>query len=205
MMNSYKDLFEKNMYVYLPGFLDADTVDTISRYFEYSINSRNHGWVKDSKDVNNDIISKFSKYGDPLIEVVLRNSTKEIESVTGKELLPTYSYSRIYRSGDELKKHTDRVSCEYSVTINIASRGFSVWPVYMKAPGCEVSRYTLEPGDAIIYKGCEVEHWREKMSDSDINVQIMLHYVDKYGLYANNKWDGRPSLGLPAETSYLRR
>lgn len=202
---NYNDTFKQNGYVYVPGFLDVDTIETISRYFEYSINSNNNGWVSDWKGSGDQKISKFSKYGDPLIEVILRNSTTAFEEIVGEELYPTYSYSRVYVGGDELKKHTDRDSCEYSGTINIATQGNDKWPIFMQAPGGPQVEFTLNPGDAVIYKGCAVEHWRNEMNTTDINVQIMLHYVAKYGIKSNCKWDGRPSLGLPADTSTLRR
>jgi hypothetical protein len=54
----------------------------------------------------------------------------------------------------------------------------------------------LNPGDAVIYKGCEVTHWRRKLAKGLINVQFMLHYVDKNGPYTEYKFDGRESLGF---------
>ena len=54
----------------------------------------------------------------------------------------------------------------------------------------------LNPGDAVVYKGCEVTHWRRKLPKGHINVQFMLHYVDKNGPYAEYKFDKREALGL---------
>ena len=33
---------------------------------------------------------------------------------TGLKLYPAYTYARIYKKGDELKRHKDRFSCEIS-------------------------------------------------------------------------------------------
>ena len=38
----------------------------------------------------------------------------EMEKVTGLKLYPAYTYARIYKKGDELKRHKDRFSCEIS-------------------------------------------------------------------------------------------
>ena len=48
------------------------------------------------------------------------------------------------------------------------------WPFY--ADGKPIY---LSNGDAIIYKGCEVEHWREPMKGTkkDYHHQLFLHYM----------------------------
>lgn len=186
--------FKTNSYVLVKGFLDPQSVATISQYLENSINrypENNQGGDKDNRDVS----SKISWYADPLMEVVLKNSLQDVEATTGLELHPSYSFTRVYQKGDELKPHIDRPACEISVTCHIATKG-KPWPIYMKAPGKEPTVHYLEPGDACIYKGCEVTHWRDKAVDTDINVQVMLHYVDKNGPNAAYKFDERRALGL---------
>lgn len=183
--------FDTNSYVLVKGFLDPQSVDTISRYLENSLNrhpENNQGGGADDS-------SKISWYADPLMEVVLRNSLSDVESATGLQLDPSYSFTRVYQKGDELKPHVDREACEISVTCHIATKG-APWPIYMKAPGKAPTVHYLEPGDACIYKGCEVTHWRDKAVDTDINVQVMLHYVNKNGPNAGHKFDGRKALGL---------
>jgi hypothetical protein len=146
-----------------------------------------------------DPVSAYYKYADPLIETILYNSREELETITGQSLHPTYSYSRVYVRGDELKPHKDRPACEISVSVHVATQG-EYWPLWMQVPGEEPVRYVLEPGDAIVYKGCEVLHWREKAVDTELNAQFMLHYVNKNGPNAEFKWDKRPALGFPATT-----
>lgn len=183
--------FKTNNYVLVKGFYNTQELDTISRYLENSLKrypENNQGGIVDAH-------SKISWYADPLIEIVLKNSLAEVESITGLDLDPTYSFTRVYQKGDELKPHVDRPACEISVTSHIATVG-KPWPIYMKAPGKEPTVHYLEPGDACIYRGCEVTHWRDKAVDTDINVQVMLHYVDKNGPNAGYKFDKRASLGL---------
>ena len=50
-------------------------------------------------------------------------------------------------------------------------------------------------GDMVIYKGCELEHWREPFEGNN-HAQVFLHYNIKNGRY-NNKFDGREVLGVP--------
>lgn len=63
----------------------------------------------------------------------------------------------------------------------------------------EPHAYTLNPGDAVVYKGCEAKHWRKPFEADQLNVQFMLHYVDKRGPYAGRKFDMRPNLGFPSD------
>jgi hypothetical protein len=184
--------FQTNGYTLAKGFYNLEEVDVISRYLENALkrypDNNQGGWDTDQS-------SKISWYADPLAEVMLRKMLPIVENATGLELYPTYSFTRVYQKGDELKPHIDRPACEISVTSHIATVG-KPWPIYMKAPGKEPTMHYLEPGDACIYKGCEVTHWREKAVDTDINVQVMLHYVDKNGPKASHKFDKRTALGL---------
>jgi len=181
--------YEKEGYVIVKGFLDAQAVDTVSRYLENAVNRY------PQNNLSQNGISRFAFYADPLTEVILRNALPDVEAVTNLALYPTYSFARVYQKGDELRPHNDRPSCEVSVTCNIATKG-ERWPIYMKAPGKETAMHYLEPGDACVYKGCEVKHWRDKAVDTDINVQVMLHYVNKDGPNAGYKFDEREALGL---------
>jgi len=184
--------FQTDGYVIVRGFFESQEIDTVSRYLENTINR-----YPENNQVGSDgfASNKISRYADPLMEVVLRNSLSEVEAATDLKLDPTYSFTRVYQKGDELKPHVDRPACEISVTLHIATVG-KPWPIYMKTPGKEPIAHYLEPGDACIYKGCEVTHWRDKTVDTDFNVQVMLHYVDKNGPNAGYKFDKRASLGL---------
>jgi len=139
----------------------------------------------------------YSHYADIAMETLLQNLQPKMEEETGLKLTPTYSYARIYKKGDELKRHKDRYSCEVSTTLNL---GGDKWPIYLEPSGEEGKegiKVDLDPGDSLIYKGCEVEHWREAFEGENCG-QVFLHYNDASGENAEeNKYDGRPFLGLP--------
>jgi PKHD-type hydroxylase len=83
--------------------------------------------------------------------------------------------------GSELKPHVDKPSCEYSVTINLFQS--HEWPIYM-----DIEPIYMEQGDALLYKGCEVEHHR-KIFEGDEYIQIFLHYVNTDGPYKDHVFD----------------
>ena len=131
-------------------------------------------------------------YKEPLMDSLLLKKKSDMEKITGKKLLPTYSFWRMYTRYSDLKKHKDRPSCEISATICIDSDG-TKWPIYMGGTPME-----LNPGDAVIYNGCHIEHWREAFT-GDYQMQVFLHYVDANGPYkefANDNEEARKKYGL---------
>ena len=140
----------------------------------------------------------YSHYADIAMETLLTWVQPAMEAHTGLKLSPTYSYARIYKKGDVLKRHKDRFSCEISTTLNL---GGDAWPLYLEPSGKENMKgikVDLKPGDMLIYSGCELEHWREIFQGKDC-VQVFLHYNKADSKKAKeNKFDKRPHLGLPS-------
>jgi hypothetical protein len=160
----------------------------------------------------------FSTYSDFAFETLLSKLKAKMEEVLGFPLYETYSFARIYKNGDILKRHKDRFSCEFSTTLNL---GGDPWPIYVEptgetswldykiVEGKEVITYKdnlkpgiridLNPGDMLIYEGCHLEHWRDPFEGEDC-AQVFLHYVDaRKEQNKELKFDGRPFIGLPQE------
>ena len=161
----------------------------------------------------------------PFMEIRLWNllwifSSHSVEQLSGHRLFPTYAYFRVYRNGDNLNPHIDRPSCEISFSICL---GYDVsnapeenyrWPLYVDnsrdyrrslkqslskpQPG-EGSAIMLNPGDCVIYRGCEVKHWRDHFR-GNYQAQAFVHYVDQDGPYTRYRFDTRPKLGASADT-----
>lgn len=105
---------------------------------------------------------------------LLESCCAQMSSAFSVDLIPTYDFSRIYRKGDILRAHTDRPSCEYSATINLRNKE-TPWEFFWEGGSA-----LMEQGDAVLYTGCTVEHWREKNEAGAIH-QVFLHYVDANG------------------------
>ena len=140
----------------------------------------------------------YSHYCDIAMDTLLKKLKPLMEDETGLKLYETYSYARIYKKGDILARHKDRYSCEISTTLNL---GGDTWPIFLEPSGEEGKdgvKIVLEPGDMLIYKGMDLEHWREAFEGENCG-QVFLHYNDASDKNAEeNKYDGRPFLGLPA-------
>ena len=157
------------------------------------------------------IPNTYSHYADHVMETLLVKVLPKMQQETGLNLVPTYSYARIYKNGDELKRHKDRPSCEISTTVNL---GGEPWPIFIDGTGADNvinkkenlvktnapqgEKVLLEVGDMLVYSGCELEHWR-KPFEGNICGQVFLHYNHVDGPFADkNKFDGRTMLGLPS-------
>ena len=144
------------------------------------------------------IPNTFSCYGDTFMETLMMKVLPVMEKHTALKLLPTYSYTRAYKKGDELKRHKDRPSCQISTTLHL---GGNEWPIYIDPTGGDNvptgNRVDLKVGDMLVYSGCELEHWREAF-EGNVCVQTFLHYNDAQGRFGQeNIFDKRPMLGIP--------
>jgi len=111
----------------------------------------------------------------------------KLEKIIGKKLYNTYYFDRFYFSNQKLEKHIDRPSCEISLSIHISSNSKTPWPIFVKTPHGDDASINLSAGDAILYKGCEVIHWRNEFDKRNIllhNIipqkyyhQLFFHYV----------------------------
>ena len=152
----------------------------------------------------------YSKYADWVMETLLQYMRPIMKAKTGMDLVPTYSYTRLYEKGNTLHRHKDRPSCEISTTLHL---GGDEWPIFLDPTGADNVinerknihkpgapkgiRVDLKPGDMLIYSGCELEHWREPFQ-GEVCSQVFLHYNHANGPFAKtNLFDKRPLLGVP--------
>lgn len=142
-----------------------------------------------------------SIYGDPVMDALLEDMKPIMEKATGLRLYPTYSYARKYAPGDELKPHLDRESCEISATLTLGFEG-EVWPIHVSTddnPENDIGEILMKPGDMVVYRGMEINHWREPYTQGNWQCQVFLHYVDADGPHKDLKYDKREKLGTTSK------
>ena len=176
--------FDRRRYAAWPSLLDADSA---RRLHAYALMCASTGTM--TPDEPNGALSAG---GDFIMNGVLVDLAPRVEQATGIGVWPTYSFFRVYRCGDVLKKHTDRPACEISLTLCLGFVADAPWPICIEGP-LGVSRVELYPGDALLYRGIECPHWRDRF-DGETAAQVFLHYVDRTGPYAEWKFDKQPSL-----------
>jgi hypothetical protein len=182
-----EQLFEENGYVILRQFIPRIMCDYISENVKV-LEAGSYFGYGDAQ-----VERAFSAAAPAVTETLLDVMTPTLSRAINCELYPTYSYLRIYLKGADLEKHQDRPSCEVSATVPLSYDSPNVWPLYIETDN-KVIAVELQPGDALIYKGIEVPHWRESF-EGERQVQVFLHYVKKNGEYSEYKFDKRPGLG----------
>jgi hypothetical protein len=213
MSQETQEFFNKNKFVVIKQFLPADMA--LLSYEYCKIRVKRTDWIlqnakedyrldQDGAFGDGQIPNSFNCYSDPYMETLLLLTTDRLKEFTGLDLVPQYSYWRFYQTGDVLERHTDRGSCEISTTLCLGSNTENVdksvypnyqWPMFVKDPQGNELPVALEAGDLIVYRGCEIEHWREKFIGLN-HAQAFLHYNIAGGQF-DYKFDGRPGVGFP--------
>ena len=135
-------------------------------------------------------------YSSNLGESLLVYFTEIYSKISGKNLIPTYSFYRKYYKTNILLPHKDRPSCQYSATIQINSSVDKSWNFFLKDKQGQKVECKTKVGDIIFYKGQEVEHWREEL-EYEHSSHFFLHWVDKDDPQYKKHWfDGRSGLGI---------
>ena len=194
--------------ILIKEFLPKQVLNILYSYciFKYS--------NKNEFEIDSQTSSLAADYGDCLMETILDLSTPVVEQNVDKKLFPTYSYLRVYDKGSDLKIHTDRPACEYTVALCIGadpvnepydlfvgeideSSDYKYYDSKKNYNRYKIDhKFSMLPNNAVIFKGMEKIHWREYCKH-DHYITVFLHYVDQEGKYKEEKFDKRHLLGAP--------
>jgi hypothetical protein len=161
----------QNNYLHVPGFIKPDLAFALSKDFkDHCVKFNLQG---DEQAPNSHSMYNFMPFVQLLVEKV-----PEVSESLGEKVLPTYTYARVYKKESELLRHRDRPACEISLTLNLSKD--KDWPIYFQRPDGSETSTELEPGDAVLYLGCQSDHWRNKFEGQEC-VQLFMHYVRSHG------------------------
>jgi len=213
-------MFKKNKYTVIRQAISKDLATFVANYF--TMQKQVYDTCQKARYISpyetiigfyegqdEHVPNTYTHYGNVAMETLMLKCQPIMEKTTGLKLDPNYTYARIYKKGDILHRHKDRFSCEISTTMNL---GGDEWSIFLspnenvgipdgkkittesKAKGVKID---LKPGDMLVYRGMELEHWREKFKGEEC-VQVFMHYNNRKTPGAkNNIFDKRPHLGLP--------
>ncbi|HEV2470978.1 MAG TPA: hypothetical protein VGS78_17440 [Candidatus Sulfotelmatobacter sp.] len=123
---------------------------------------------------------RYVAYNEPVARFFHRHIATALSAVAGEPLKPSYVYLASYLSGAELKKHTDREQCEFSITLCL---DFSPeptlatpWPIRLDTPRGTVAVYQAI-GDGLAYRGTRLPHYRDPLPEGQTSTSIFFHYV----------------------------
>jgi hypothetical protein len=167
-------LFQQRGYAPLPALIHPFHVAALRRYYRYLIRTGAlHLGDKQSH-------RRYIAYNEPVARFFHRQITARITAVAGVPVKPSYVYLASYLAGAELRKHTDRAQCEFSVTLCL---DFSPepalatpWPIRLDTTDGTVTIYQAL-GDGLAYRGTQVPHSRDALGEGQTSTSIFFHYV----------------------------
>lgn len=128
--------------------------------------------------------------------------TPIVSELTGADLLPSYDYFRIYGKDDICRVHSDRPSCEHSVSLTLVYSDAVPWSlevgsVPVKGEGPCVDDFGDEPftavemlpGDAVLYRGIDLRHGRMKPNPNQWSAHLFLFWVERGGPFEQHAFD----------------
>ena len=204
---TYNDFFDENGYLILKNISNPEELyhPVPEEKGQYSYWDKNPEHFN-HQPVEGQVEGSTSRYWHPQYRTIHSGIRMKLEEIIGRKLYNTYYYDRFYFPGQELIKHVDRNACEISISVHVGTnlKGEDAkWPFWIKTPSGEERSVSLEPGDGLLYKGCERPHWRDPMpgvrkrdiipflkkTNPYYYHQIFFHYVLQDGHRAYCAWD----------------
>ncbi len=174
MVRNAVPLFRAKGYAPLGDLIHPFHIAALRRYYRYLIRT---GAIRlgDGQSPR-----RYVAYNEPVARFFHRQIVATLSAVAGEPLKPSYVYLASYLSGAELKKHTDREQCEFSVTLCL---DFSPepaletpWPIRLDTPTSTVTVYQ-SLGDGLAYRGTQLPHYRDILGEGQTSTSIFFHYV----------------------------
>ena len=173
---------EQNNFLFVPNFISQEHAQALNQEFHRL--EANGQCSKDDQAPNSPAIHNFK----PFLELLCQK-TNEVTNLVEEQVLPTYTYARIYKNGEVLARHRDRPACEISLTVHIG--GDAPWGIGIQKTNGEEVNLNLNTGDAMLYLGCVADHWRDVPFSGQNYSQVFLHYVRSNGPCAWAYFDKR--------------
>jgi hypothetical protein len=177
--------FARHGVIEICDFLTASEFERLLGYVDGKVGGR----LFRSMEGDGQVGGAPCEYADPVAEQILSQKTSYLCDILGLDLVPTYSYLRLYRPGDRLSAHRDRPACEITVSTSLAAA--SRWPLSILVSG-RVVDYCPAARSAVAFRGHELLHWRDPLAAHGSVAQALFHYVDRHGPFQSWAYDRRP-------------
>jgi hypothetical protein len=167
-------IFRDKGYVPLGRVFHPFHLAALRRYYRYLIRS-GHFHLGDEGNPR-----RYVAHNEPAARYFHHQLTATMSTLAGEPVKPSYVYVGSYLPGAELEKHTDRPQCEYSINLLLDYSPEPVcetpWPLYLETEGTRITLYQAI-GDVLLYRGCQVAHYRDPLPGGHSSTSIFFHYV----------------------------
>jgi hypothetical protein len=166
--------FQARRYVPLGNLVHPFNLAALRRYYRHAVRRRAFPLGDEQCPL------RYGVHNESVVRFFHHQIAKSLGAIVGEAIKPSYVYLASYLSGSELKKHTDRQQCEFSVTLCL---DFSPepdlatsWPILVDTPEGSVTIYQAL-GDGLVYRGTKVPHYRNVLAEGHMSTSIFFHYV----------------------------
>ncbi len=125
---------------------------------------------------------RYVAHNEPVARFFHRQLAPVVSTIVGRTVTPSYVYLSAYQPGADLPRHTDREQCAYTLAMLVdctpEPRSHSPWPLKLELPQESVAVYQAV-GDALLYRGTELPHFRDPLPDGRSSTSLFFHYVDQ--------------------------
>jgi hypothetical protein len=172
-----RDLFSREGFVVIRRLLPPGQAAALSQYWQ---NLAALDVIPDRGDGG----ARRGSQGEPSSALLLYVLQPLVEQILGTAMKPAYSYAWIYRQGAELPVHRDRDACRCTVSLLVdyapVVAGPTPWPlgIHPRGGGAAIE-IRQAVGDAVIFNGQELKHFRPRFTAGVHSISLLLHYVDR--------------------------
>jgi hypothetical protein len=168
--------FQENDYAALSGLIHPFHVAALRRYYRHQIRTGAiHLGDRQSE-------RRYIAHNEPVARFFHHQLASTLSQLAGMALKPSYVYLASYLSGAELKKHTDRKQCDFSITLSVdfspEPELASPWPIRLQTSSGMVTVYQAL-GDGLAYRGTRLPHFRAALPEGQTSTSIFFHYVSE--------------------------
>jgi hypothetical protein len=203
-------------YAHLRGFLPREVCNAVLARMKVDLSRQGISLASLEQQGNLLRAPAAELYGHhyPMFASFLWGMTPSVEELAGEALLPTYAYFRLYRQGDICRVHSDRPSCEHSLSLTLGYSDGVPWPLEVSskpieqpveradeqfAPDEPPTAIPMQVGDAVLYRGVHRAHGRTTPNPNRWSAHLFLHWVGRDGPFAGEAFDRQPP---PAEIEF---
>jgi hypothetical protein len=170
--------FEREGFVELGDLLPASHVAELARYY-WALAGEGFMQLDEVRGSRRHVA-----HSHPVADFWHDQLSERVSQLVGRRTKPSYSFVSMYLAGGELKWHTDRPPCEYTITLlldyaPLDGAGRSSWPLLVKGRDGTTHSLLQRIGDALIFKGRELEHCRGVLPAGHRSGSLLFHFVDE--------------------------
>lgn len=167
-------LFAEKGFAPLSDLVHPFLIAALRRYYRHAIRRGN------IRLGDEHVPRRYVAHNDPVARFFHEQIADTVSRVVGEAIKPSYVYMACYLEGAELKKHTDRPQCEFSVTLCLdfspEPEAATSWPIGLDTAEGKVTIYQAL-GDGLVYRGTRLPHYRSRLAQGYTSTSIFFHYV----------------------------